>query len=99
VGSAALPHEQLEVVRRGVQVRIKANPSCMAECAHMISACQNLRLAVLRDVRRFDGFRFDGVTSMLYVHHGNYTSNWDYNTYFGGDVDEDSVRYLQLVRA
>jgi hypothetical protein len=36
---------------------------------------------------------------MLYVHHGNYTSNWDYDTYFGGDVDEDSVRYLQLVRA
>ena len=34
---------------------------------------------------------------MLYVHHGNYTSNWDYDTYFGGDVDEDSVRYLQLV--
>lgn len=48
------------------------------------------------DEYKFDGFRFDGVTSMLYVHHGNYTSNWDYDTYFGGDVDEDSVRYLQL---
>jgi 1,4-alpha-glucan branching enzyme len=48
------------------------------------------------DEYKFDGFRFDGVTSMLYVHHGNYTSNWDYGTYFGDEVDEDSVRYLQL---
>jgi len=35
---------------------------------------------------------------MLYLHHGNYTSDWNYNTYFGDDVDEDSIRYLQLVR-
>jgi len=48
------------------------------------------------DEYRFDGFRFDGVTSMLYLHHGNYTSDWNYNTYFGDDVDEDSIRYLQL---
>ncbi|XP_071994638.1 1,4-alpha-glucan-branching enzyme isoform X1 [Engystomops pustulosus] len=45
----------------------------------------------------FDGFRFDGVTSMLYHHHGigcGFTG--DYNEYFGLHVDEDSLIYLML---
>ncbi|MDE3214346.1 MAG: alpha amylase C-terminal domain-containing protein [Bacteroidota bacterium] len=42
----------------------------------------------------FDGFRFDGVTSMLYFHHGH-TSFDHYDKYFY-DVDWDSVTYLQL---
>lgn len=45
----------------------------------------------------FDGFRFDGVTSMLYFHHGN-TSFDHYDKYFY-DVDWDSVTYLQLANA
>lgn len=44
---------------------------------------------------RFDGFRFDGVTSMLYWHRGS-TSFDDYGKYFGPDVDEDAILYLQL---
>lgn len=44
---------------------------------------------------RFDGFRFDGVTSMLYWHRGA-TSFDDYSKYFGPDVDEDAILYLQL---
>ncbi|NSW95782.1 MAG: alpha amylase C-terminal domain-containing protein, partial [Bacteroidales bacterium] len=45
---------------------------------------------------RFDGFRFDGVTSMIYYDHGlgkNFTS---YNDYFDGNQDEDALVYLFL---
>nr|XP_027305124.1 1,4-alpha-glucan-branching enzyme isoform X1 [Anas platyrhynchos] len=45
----------------------------------------------------FDGFRFDGVTSMLYHHHGIGTGfSGDYNEYFGLHVDEDALCYLML---
>uniref|UniRef100_A0A8C9PJ18 1,4-alpha-glucan branching enzyme n=1 Tax=Spermophilus dauricus TaxID=99837 RepID=A0A8C9PJ18_SPEDA len=45
----------------------------------------------------FDGFRFDGVTSMLYHHHGMGQSfSGDYNEYFGLQVDEDALTYLML---
>lgn len=43
----------------------------------------------------FDGFRFDGVTSMIYTHHGLITFG-DAALYFDGGVDEDAVLYLQL---
>jgi len=43
----------------------------------------------------FDGFRFDGVTSMLYYHRGM-TSFDHYDKYFKNDVDWDAVIYLQL---
>lgn len=46
---------------------------------------------------RFDGFRFDGVTSMLYTHHGIGTGfSGGYHEYFGPSVDEDGVMYLQI---
>ncbi|KAJ8256686.1 hypothetical protein COCON_G00188380 [Conger conger] len=46
---------------------------------------------------RFDGFRFDGVTSMLYHHHGLGTGfSGDYSEYFGLQVDEDSLVYLMV---
>ena len=44
---------------------------------------------------RFDGFRFDGVTSMLYQHHGDTTFD-HYDKYFLKGVDSDAVTYLQL---
>uniref|UniRef100_A0A9L0JKT2 1,4-alpha-glucan branching enzyme n=1 Tax=Equus asinus TaxID=9793 RepID=A0A9L0JKT2_EQUAS len=45
----------------------------------------------------FDGFRFDGVTSMLYHHHGIGASfSGDYHEYFGLQVDEDALTYLML---
>ena len=43
-----------------------------------------------------DGFRFDGVTSMLYKHHGLNCSFSGYEDYFGGDVDLDALIYLIL---
>ena len=43
-----------------------------------------------------DGFRFDGVTSMLYWDHGLGTDFGDYATYFGPGVDENAVTYLAL---
>lgn len=43
----------------------------------------------------FDGYRFDGVTSMLYMHHG-YTSFDHYDKYFKEGVDLEAVTYLQL---
>lgn len=45
---------------------------------------------------RFDGFRFDGVTSMLYLHHGLGKTFASYADYFDGTVDEDAWAYLAL---
>jgi len=47
----------------------------------------------------FDGFRFDGVTSMLYRDHGLGVSFGDYGLYFSDNTDEDAVTYLQLANA
>ena len=44
----------------------------------------------------FDGFRFDGVTSMLYFDHGLDHAFTSYDDYFGPNVDWDSVAYLTL---
>jgi 1,4-alpha-glucan branching enzyme len=44
----------------------------------------------------FDGFRFDGVTSMLYLHHGLGTAFTDYGKYFDWAVDEDAWVYMAL---
>ncbi|KAK8672161.1 hypothetical protein V6N13_110534 [Hibiscus sabdariffa] len=47
---------------------------------------------------KFDGFRFDGVTSMMYTHHGlQVTFTGNYNEYFGYATDVDAVIYLMLV--
>lgn len=43
----------------------------------------------------FDGFRFDGVTSMLYVHHGHTAFN-SYDDYFSHATDLEAVTYLKL---
>jgi len=45
---------------------------------------------------RFDGFRFDGVTSMIYFDHGLGRSFTDYSMYFDGGQDEDALTYLSL---
>ncbi|MFH2046843.1 MAG: alpha amylase C-terminal domain-containing protein [Pseudomonadota bacterium] len=45
---------------------------------------------------RFDGFRFDGITSMLYLHHGLGKPFTSYNDYFSDEVDEDALTYLAL---
>lgn len=44
----------------------------------------------------FDGFRFDGVTSMLYHDHGLGTAFTDPSLYFSMNTDVDAVTYLQL---
>ncbi len=45
---------------------------------------------------RFDGFRYDGVTSMLYQHHGLGKAFTCYDDYFGDDADEEAITYLTL---
>jgi len=45
----------------------------------------------------FDGFRFDGVTSMLYINHGLATDFLSYDMYFNENRDEDAIVYLTLV--
>jgi 1,4-alpha-glucan branching enzyme len=45
---------------------------------------------------KFDGFRFDGVTSMLYLDHGLGQTFGNYEQYFGDNIDRDAVVYLQL---
>jgi len=49
-----------------------------------------------QDEYHFDGFRFDGVTSMLYQDHGLGTSFGSYDQYFGLNTNVDAVTYLQL---
>lgn len=43
-----------------------------------------------------DGFRFDGVTSMLYWDHGLGKDFVGYDNYFNAGVDENAVTYLAL---
>ena len=46
---------------------------------------------------KFDGFRFDGITSMLYHDHGlGHGFGGDYADYFGLGVDTESLIYLML---
>lgn len=44
----------------------------------------------------FDGFRFDGVTSMLYYDHGLGKAFCSYNDYYDGGQDTDAIVYLTL---
>ncbi len=44
----------------------------------------------------FDGFRFDGITSMIYFDHGLGKDFTDYSLYFDGNQDEDALVYLAL---
>ena len=44
----------------------------------------------------FDGYRFDGVTSMLFWNHGLGDAFTDYGMYFNGSVDDDAWAYLQM---
>ncbi len=43
-----------------------------------------------------DGFRFDGVTSMIYWDHGLGKAFGDYSLYFDRGVDENAISYLAL---
>ena len=45
---------------------------------------------------RVDGFRFDGVTSMLYTHHGLSKDFTEYAMYFDGSEDYDATTYLMM---
>ena len=48
------------------------------------------------DEFRFDGFRFDGVTSMLYRSHGLGESFSSYDDYYNLNQDGDAIAYLTL---
>jgi len=58
---------------------------------YLLSNCR-----YLVDEYRVDGFRFDGVTSMLYLHHGLEKAFTSYDDYYGSEVDEDALVYLAL---
>ena len=44
----------------------------------------------------FDGYRFDGVSSMLYHHQGLGVAFTNYSKYFSMDTDTEAITYLQL---
>ena len=48
------------------------------------------------DEFKFDGFRFDGVTSMIYYSHGLGEAFCSYGDYFNGHQDGDAICYLTL---
>jgi 1,4-alpha-glucan branching enzyme len=60
-------------------------------CHFLLSNCR-----YWLDEFKLDGFRFDGITSMLYTHHGLGTAFTSYDDYFNDDVDEDALTYLSL---
>ncbi|KAA6336557.1 1 4-alpha-glucan branching enzyme GlgB, partial [termite gut metagenome] len=45
---------------------------------------------------KFDGFRFDGITSMLYFSHGLGEAFTHYDFYFNGHQDDNAICYLTL---
>ena len=45
---------------------------------------------------KFDGFRFDGVTSMLYFDHGLGKAFTNYGDYFTPNIDEEAIVYFKL---
>ena len=47
----------------------------------------------------FDGFRFDGVTSMIYENHGLGEAFTDYGMYYSLNTDVDALVYLTLANA
>lgn len=62
---------------------------------------EEVRRFLLSNVRywleeyHFDGFRFDGITSMLYHHHGNISFD-HMDKYFTDGPDEDAILYLGM---
>jgi 1,4-alpha-glucan branching enzyme len=48
------------------------------------------------DEFHFDGYRFDGVTSMLYYDHGLSRDFTEYKMYYDANQDEDALTYLIL---
>jgi 1,4-alpha-glucan branching enzyme len=48
------------------------------------------------EVFKIDGFRFDGITSMLFLDHGLGRAFNGYEDYYGQDVDGDALAYLYL---
>lgn len=49
-----------------------------------------------QDEYHFDGFRFDGVTSMIYHDHGLGSAFTNYDMYFNMNTDLEALNYLQL---
>ena len=45
---------------------------------------------------KFDGYRFDGVTSMLYFDHGLEKAFTNYDDYFNAGVDHEATTYFRL---
>ena len=54
----------------------------------------NIRFGL--DEYTFDGFRFDGVTSMLYFDHGLGKAFTNYGDYFTPNIDDDAIVYFML---
>lgn len=48
------------------------------------------------DEYHFDGFRFDGITSMLYQNHGLEQAFTSYDDYFSENIELDALTYLSL---
>ncbi len=51
------------------------------------------------DEFKFDGYRFDGVTSMLYYSHGLGEAFGGYDDYYNGSQDGNAICYLTLANA
>ena len=70
--------------------------SCKVAVADTRGFPQEGVLSVGAESLSVDGFRFDGVTSMLYTHHGLGKVFTGYADYFDDSVDEDALTYLTI---
>ncbi|MFW6226503.1 MAG: alpha amylase C-terminal domain-containing protein [Bacteroidota bacterium] len=48
------------------------------------------------DEYHFDGYRFDGITSMLFKDHGLGSAFTEYKQYYDGNQDDDAIAYLKM---
>jgi 1,4-alpha-glucan branching enzyme len=62
------------------------------EVIHFLLSCIKFWL----EEYHFDGFRFDGVTSMIYHDHGLGTAFDEYGKYFSLNTDIEAITYLQF---
>ncbi|MDD2234263.1 MAG: alpha amylase C-terminal domain-containing protein [Desulfitobacteriaceae bacterium] len=62
------------------------------EVIHFLLSCIKFWL----EEYHFDGFRFDGVTSMIYHDHGLGTAFDEYSKYFSLNTDIEAITYLQF---
>ena len=93
------PEELKELIRRAHELGLAVIMDLVH--AHYVKNLNEVQHFLLSNVKywldefHFDGFRFDGVTSMIYHHHG-YVAFDSRDRFFDPGVNEEALLYLTL---